>query len=471
MKPRTFAAAAAVACAFGAFAATAEAQTCSNTSVGLTPLNDLGSGTYAGFTGGLYPGGSNAPPSTHAGAGLAQAALIAPRLPNGTLAPPALGGRVVLCSLGMSNATQEFSTFLSLSNGDVLRNPATTVVDAAQGGVSAALMADPLHSYWTFVSNRLAQAGVSENQVQAVWIKNAHAGPTLPFPAHALSLKNDLRAIVQNAKAKFPNLKLAYLSSRSYGGYAATTLNPEPYAYESGFSVKWLIEDQIAGDPALNFDPLLGPVTAPWISWGPYLWADGLTPRSDGLFYECRDFAPDGVHPATLARFKIAERLHAFFTTEPTATPWYATSVPHPVKAALFQYGEGSPGVNGPLLLAATGGPVLGAVFNGMGVVNGAPNAPGAVYLSSGYDDVPVSGAHVHVSLAGLFAPTPTFLSTFTTNAQGFGGFVAAIPNDPSLMGVALYGQVVVLDPAAPAFPEFGGVALTRGVRMTLGIP
>ena len=55
-------------------------------------------------------------------------------------------------------------------------------------------------------------------------------------------------------------MKLAYLSSRTYGGWAKPRPdgrepgNSEPYSYESGFAVKWLIERQFAGDPALNFD-------------------------------------------------------------------------------------------------------------------------------------------------------------------------------------------------------------------------
>ena len=61
-------------------------------------------------------------------------------------------------------------------------------------------------------------------------------------------------------------MKLAYLSSRTYGGYATTPLNPEPYAYESAFAVKWLIKQQIKGDSALNCDPSNDPIKAPWLS-------------------------------------------------------------------------------------------------------------------------------------------------------------------------------------------------------------
>jgi hypothetical protein len=37
-------------------------QVCSVTSVGFTPINVLGAGTFRGFQGGLYPGGSNVRP-------------------------------------------------------------------------------------------------------------------------------------------------------------------------------------------------------------------------------------------------------------------------------------------------------------------------------------------------------------------------------------------------------------------------
>jgi hypothetical protein len=41
---------------------------------------------------------------------------------------------------------------------------------------------------------------------------------------------------------------------------------------------------------------------------------------------------------------------------------------------------------------------------------------------------------------------------------------VLPIPNDPALIGTAVYGQAAVLDAAAPA-----GVALTPGLQLTFG--
>ncbi len=44
-----------------------------------------------------------------------------------------------------------------------------------------------------------------------------------------------------------------------------------------------MIENQINGAGNLNFDPAKGQAVAPWLSWGPYQWADGVNPRSDGF--------------------------------------------------------------------------------------------------------------------------------------------------------------------------------------------
>ncbi len=281
-------------------------------STGHVPLTDPTAKTHHGEAGGLYPNSQNTPPPAHAAAGLKLGRAIAPLDADGKPAPD---GKIVLLSVGMSNATQEFSAFQRLAASEPTLNPRLVLVDGAQGGQTAAVTAKADANYWTVTAQRLKAAGVTTAQVQVVWLKQANAGPTQSFPAEARKLQADIAQTLRNLAAKFPNLKVAYLSSRTYGGYAVTPLNPEPHAYETGFAVKWLIADQIAGKDS-------APAT-PWLAWGPYLWTDGTKSRADGFAWTRDDCAADGTHPSEAGRRKVAELLLKFFKNEPTAQSWF----------------------------------------------------------------------------------------------------------------------------------------------------
>ncbi|MCI0683376.1 MAG: hypothetical protein L0Y71_14830 [Gemmataceae bacterium] len=290
----------------------------------LIPLPELGTGKYHGFEGGFYPGGKNERPKEHEAAGLRLARDIMPRGADGQPHPE---GKIVLLSIGMSNtsqASQGFSRQLRDADGV---NPHMVFVNGAQGGMTAARIQDPTSDsgvkYWTTIDQRLEQAGLTRAQVQAVWIKQADAGPSQGFPAYAKKLQGELARIVQLLPERFPNVKLAYLSSRTYGGFATTKLNPEPYAYESGFSVKWLIEQQLQGDAGLNCDPARGKVKAPWLSWGPDLWANGAKKNRAGVSYEESDFGKDGTHHSPAGVEKLGRHLLEFFRTDTTTRGWF----------------------------------------------------------------------------------------------------------------------------------------------------
>jgi hypothetical protein len=296
------------------------AQNCSGTSVGLKPINELQSDRYKGFQGGWYPNGQNVRPSTHDSAGRAIAQLIKPLDTKGSV--DLLNGKIVLLSIGMSNTTQEFSVFKQIADTDRTKNPRLVIVDGAQGGQTAAIISNPSANFWTVVDQQLTTAGVTRQQVQVVWIKEADANPTQPFPTHATTLQLELEAIARIVKSRYPNARLAYCSSRTYGGYATSPLNPEPFAYESGFSVKWMIEKQISGDTSLAYAGSLA--RSPWLAWGPYLWADGTTQRADGLTWQCADTrTSDGTHPTASGCLKVATLLLNFFKSDPTSTPWF----------------------------------------------------------------------------------------------------------------------------------------------------
>jgi hypothetical protein len=165
---------------------------------------------------------------------------------------------------------------------------------------------------------RLAAAKVSTNQVQVAWIKLANVSPAGSLEEHGRKLERDTLAVLQNARRLFPNLRVAYLGSRTYGGYATGGLNPEPYAYEGAFAARWLIQRQSKGDPELSL------TKAPLLLWGPYLWAEGTKGRKvDGLVWERSDFVGDGVHPSPTGRKKVSDLLLNFFTTDPDARSWF----------------------------------------------------------------------------------------------------------------------------------------------------
>ena len=300
--------------------------------LGLVPLTDLtGEARYKGQDGGLYGGDRNEPPEAHRRAALAAARQIRPLDPEGRPSP---AGKIVLISVGMSNTTQEFRAFLQQTAQDRDRSSAVVLVDGAQGGLEASAWADPAKvtragrpDPWSVLDRRLEQAGVTAQQVQVAWVKQARANPAAlgEFPKHAEVLKDDLAAIVRRLKRRFPNVQIVYLSSRIYAGYAATPLNPEPYAYESAFSVRWLVRDQIEGKSGLNPDPNRGEIQAPLLLWGPYLWADGVKGRkADGLTWERADLAGDGTHPSNGGQRKVAALLLRFFKTDPTAKEWFS---------------------------------------------------------------------------------------------------------------------------------------------------
>jgi hypothetical protein len=253
------------------------------------------------------------------------AAQVVPRNPAGGI--DQANGRIVLVSIVMSNATQEFSVFKSLADTFAAKNPRLVIVDCAQGGQTAANISNPNATFWTVADQRLANAGVTPQQVQVAWVKEANAGPREAFPRHAAILDSEFVLIARILKSRYPNIVLAYWSSRTYGGYATSTLNPEPFAYESGFAVKWTITRQINGDTALAY---IGPnARAPWLGWGAYLWADGLVPRSDGLIWLCDDFVPsDRTHPSTSGRLKVATMLLNFFSRDTTAKGWFLRPTP-----------------------------------------------------------------------------------------------------------------------------------------------
>jgi hypothetical protein len=289
-------------------------------STGLKPLTEMTAAErYKGEDGGLYGGGSNVPPKTHWLA--AQEALKKIR-PLDAAGKPAKDGKIVFIALGMSNTYGEFRLFKQRADRDPRKSPDVVLVNGAIGGAGVSSWARPRSGTWQKVAERLEEAGVSAEQVQVAWIKHAEPGPmpdATPLQ-YARKVKQDIAASLAITRETFPNLRVAYLSSRIYGGYniaGIRRVNPEPFAYETAFAVRWVIRDQINSAKK-------GKIAGPVLLWGPYLWADGVRPRkSDKLVWERRDLTKDGVHPSKSGQEKVANLLLEFFKNDAGAKTWF----------------------------------------------------------------------------------------------------------------------------------------------------
>ena len=296
-----------------------------NTSSPIVALTDLGTGTYQGSQGGLYPNGTNSRPSGHDADGLAFAQGIQPLDSNGNYSPT---GKYVLLAVGESTAQNEFNRLLPIANSDPAKNPYLVIVNGAQGGATPNNFTSPSSVYWsTTLNNYLPQNGVTANQVVAAWIEDTDGIATGTFPGDMSNLQSQYETMMQTMHTLFPNLKLVYFSSRVYGGYSngvGNPDNPEPYAFEVGYAVKWAIQDQLNGATNLNYNAALGPVVAPWMSWGPYYWSNGMLGRNDGFVWDCADFSADGTHPSSqFGQLKVAAQLLSFLKSDDTTIPWY----------------------------------------------------------------------------------------------------------------------------------------------------
>jgi hypothetical protein len=321
----------------------------------LIPITDM-TAPYKGEDGGLYGGGKNEPPEAHRAAHLRETEKIVPRDANGE---PSADGKIGFITIGFSNPSIESEDFKRTADADSQKSPQVVIVNGCIGGRSAVMWAwdgaeilpkaererldkemDLLHmpkgkrrpsnmekDSWPTLAQRIEAAGLSPKQVQVCWLKHVEANPKPlgEFPAHARALQAHITDVLQIARHHYPNLRIVYLSSRTFGGWSGRESgSPEPYAYESGFGTRWIVQDQIKGDAQLNFDPAHGEVKAPLVLWGPYLWAQGDSPRKlDGLTWTRNDVRADQLHPNESGCKKTTALLLNFFKTNEGMGRWF----------------------------------------------------------------------------------------------------------------------------------------------------
>lgn len=330
--------------------------------IGLVNGSDLGAGFYKTiFQGGKYAGGTNVIPATHRTAGITARDLIEPLDAAGA---PDAGGKIGWVALGMSNWTKEMcviheggepggrpctsESFIGKALVDTTINPALVFVNGARDGQSNEKWDNPTGAEYDRVEDLLPLYGLTEEQIQIVWmkavLKEQSLRPTLPHPdADAYEELRVLGDCVRAAKVRYPNLRQLWVSNRIYGGYSRPGGNsPEPWAYETFWAVKWLIGGQITQRDTAVVDPDAGDLLtgASWLGWGPDLWAPGSEPRADGLIWNRQDFVDDGLHAevgAGLGVDKASSMIMTHHKTSEMIAPYFTTSAFDPASLpALF---------------------------------------------------------------------------------------------------------------------------------------
>jgi hypothetical protein len=322
-----------------------------------TPLTDFSPGQkYLGsFPGYLYNGSNTlVTGSRHDQDGRVFASKVQPLNAQGQPDP---NGKIAVVGIGMSNWTMELCTVVYktmttlpactsasfIPHADAHANPRVEIVDCASFSQTANDWFDDSHGNWTRCNGLLANEGLTPAQVQLILWKDANSVyPTVPLSSTtncaALTTFNNLTPdvckyvwhvgqVARFAKTWYPHVQQMFLHSRIYAGYATQNIGPEPYAYENGFGVKWVIQaqiNQIASGKITNLAAgNLSYAVAPWMAWGPYFWASGTTPRSDGLTWQPSDFlTSDYTHPSQSGVLKVTNMMMNWYFTSPY-TRWF----------------------------------------------------------------------------------------------------------------------------------------------------
>lgn len=436
-------------------------QDCSKQPLGQHSLDDLAGLSYLGVEGGLYPGSTNTIPDAHLRSGRTIAKRLLPLGPDGQ---PAADGIVGFAAIGFSFTNQVFTEFEKLAKDDAELVPGLVAIDATWKGRNLEDLRDPDNDYWTEkVPQRLAEAGVTAEQVQVVWIMEGAKEMPAAFPDHVDLLADDWTALLNHLLVALPNVKLAYLSPVHWQGYAWFAPDEEPSYFEQGFAVREVIARQLAGAPELLWDPELGTPVAPWIAWGPYFWSDGNEPRSDGLNLDCTDYNWDGAHLDVSGKQLLGQRLHHFVKADPACTRWSIVDGAAPAGriADVERLSGASTDVADPPRLVAIAPPTIPYPGDfSLWVRHAPPDGSGLIALS----DRRFAGSGVSFG-AGRLLVVPDLLLPVTFGPFGNAQFgLGEIPDEPALAQFEWYAQLVAFDAGA-----IGGVALSDAIELRPG--
>jgi hypothetical protein len=285
------------------------------------PLNDLGTGTFRGYVGGLYPGGANIASGSYA-FDLDRACKLI--VPLDTFGNPSSTGKIVFISLGGSTGGQNMTTLKTKTQGNPLTNPNLLLLNCDNGKTSATLNSqmNAVDPYWSHVAQILkGGAHSSFRQVQVIYLESDDSTQSnIAFPDRPLLVKQDLQQTFRVYKQKFPNLKIVYLEARTRTFGKQQLSNREPSPYYLGWACKWAIEDQINGVPGTEYKGKNA--VSPLITWAFYQWADSLPRKTDSFYWRFSETS-DGLHASATCEDTLTTRFQNFLLRDKHARLWY----------------------------------------------------------------------------------------------------------------------------------------------------
>ena len=285
------------------------------------PLDDLGTGTFMGSEGGLYPNGQNDPSGNYAADLFSISQSIVPIDTFGN--PSTNKGRIVFISLGGSTCGHNMRQLKAQTKNNPLTNHKLVLLDCCNGYGEASLnsIMNPNDPYWDHVTQVLTGSEASYRSVQIIYLETDDSTKYINWPGRPDLVKSELESAANVLQSKFINLKVLYVLGRTRTFGNQTLYNREPSPYYFGWACKWTIEDQINGASNLRYK---GPNrVAPIITWGFYQWADSLPRQTDG-FYWRQSETKDGLHANPVGQDTLATRFQNFLFTDKNTNLWYA---------------------------------------------------------------------------------------------------------------------------------------------------
>ena len=280
---------------------------CSLTSTGLIPLTDMGAPALPRLPRRSLSRRAQPPVAAYLRKGLAASRNAS----GGSTGRSSCSRSACRTRPRSSPLSSEWSTATPRRTRDL------TIVDGAQDGWDARAHEVRLR-YWDLVDERLNEADVSANQVQAVWLKQSIAGEDRRFPQGCArrSRRTCGRSSAPCASAtrtSASSISRAERTAAMRSRASTRSRRPMTAAMRSVAS----IQDRMAASSR-------GRGSAGARISGP----TGSLGRSDGLVWSCDDVDEDGTHPSKTGVQKVVNLLTAFFKTDPTARRWFVAPLP-----------------------------------------------------------------------------------------------------------------------------------------------